>query len=175
MRSDICFPLKVRLWTVQPTLSFSLIRTSMNMRYSYMQPASPIQGIFIIFTLTHQLSMGIHSVPGTILNAVTIWKGDCEPPLPTMEGSSVRLWKCDMSEFPVLWSSSNAALICSQKSWNLAVTDELLLPSWHTLLNYFTSLKVSLQYQADPIELKEWTGKAAVMINVSVKAAHQKT
>lgn len=57
---------------------------------------------------------------------------------------------------PVLQPSSRATGVCSQKSWGLAMIDELLSPSWHTLLNHLTITQVSLQLWADGMDPREW-------------------
>lgn len=78
MRSDLCLPLKVRLWTIQLTLSLSLTRAFMRMgcwRWCHLYTACmSYPRNFKKFQLT-KLSLSIYYVPANVLNAVKIRQG----------------------------------------------------------------------------------------------------
>ena len=138
------------------THSFSLTRAFMGMvgmvsvRHSLF--VTPRECQEISFHLIKP-SLSIYYVPGIVLNAVTIGQGVWKPPLPKLGPSRHVEASMTCLGSP---SFSHATVICSQKSWCLAVINECLSPSRHTLLNRFTSTQVSLQYWADGMSPREW-------------------
>lgn len=134
MRSDLCLPLKVRLGTVQLTLSFSLTRDFTRTGRSgwcqlytacFFVPSRELEEMS--FQLL-KLSVNIYEVPGTVLQLCQGGKVVGRHLCQNSGGGACKAGSSMACLSPLLQPSSHAVVICSQKSGSLALIDELLSP-----------------------------------------------